>query len=188
MLCSLPTTTITLLDTIAQHLLGSGLPKTSIEGWLWLTPTSSHVASYSAPLVLLFIVIVWTLSYLLLHGPKTLRRRRDRPWDCGFGQEGNTRAQYTATAFGMPIRRIFQPVWLIEEHIEQHKDETLYNTEIRYQLNIRDRSSPILYEPIGHWIMFIARHLSRIQTGNIRIYLSYSFFTLLFLLWLITVT
>ncbi len=184
----LPTTTITLLDTIAQHLLGSGLPNASIEGWLWLTPISPHVASYSAPLVLLFIVIVWTLSYLLLHGPKTLRRRRAHPWDCGFGQEGNSRAQYTATAFAMPIRRIFQPVWLVEEHIEQRKDETLYNTEIRYQLNIRDRSSPVLYEPIGHWIMFIARHLSRIQTGNIRIYLSYSFFTLLLLLWLITFT
>lgn len=184
----LPTTVITLLDTIAQHLLHSGLPNTSIEGWLWLTPISPHVASYSAPLVLLFIVTVWTLSYLLLHGHKLIRRRRAHPWDCGFGQEGNVRTQYSATAFAMPIRRIFHPIWIVEEHIEERKDETLYNTEVRYHLNIRDRSAPILYEPIGHWVMSIARQFSRIQTGNIRIYLAYSFFTLLILLWLITFT
>jgi len=31
-----------------------------------------------------------------------------------------------------------------------------------------------------------ARHIGKIQTGNIRVYLGYSFFTLLFLLWVIS--
>ncbi len=43
----------------------------------------------------------------------------------------------------------------------------------------------MIYLPIGKIILKLADRTSRIQGGNLRVYLSYSFFTLLFLLWVI---
>ncbi len=179
-----PTFIVGTLEQIPLALTGVGLPNEFIQGWLWLTPISSEVASYSAPLVLLFIVGVWGGVYLILSDAKRLRRR-SHPWDCGFG-EGNARMQYTATAFVMPIRRIFSPVWEIEEHVKEKTDATLNSTYIHYQLHVDDHSWSLIYQPIGQWVTKIAKHVGRIQTGNIRLYLAYSFFTLLFLLWIIT--
>ncbi len=94
--------------------------------------------------------------------------------------------QYTSTAFAQPLRRIFSPLWQIEEKTEEAKNATLQRTHLRYQLQLFDRSWAVLYQPIGEAVAVVARKLSYLQTGNIRIYLGYSFFTLLVLLWLIT--
>jgi hypothetical protein len=134
--------------------------------------------------VLLSILAVWGIVYFMLHS--TRQTRRTGAWDCGFGPL-NSRMQYTATAFAMPLRRIFKPAWRIEERVDETKDEkTLYRTTIRYQLHIGDRSWPVLYVPLGHLTGIAAHFLGKIQTGNIRTYLAYSFFTLIALLWLIT--
>ena len=179
-----PTFVVNTLEHIPLALTGTGLPNELGQNWLWLTPISSEVASYSAPLVLLFIVGVWGGVYVMSSDAKKIRRR-SHSWDCGFG-EGNARMQYTATAFVMPIRRIFHPVWEIEEHVKEKADATLNSTCIHYQLHVEDHSWALIYQPIGHWVTKIARQVGRIQTGNIRLYLAYSFFTLLFLLWIIT--
>ncbi|EKD37325.1 MAG: hypothetical protein ACD_75C01174G0001 [uncultured bacterium] len=43
----------------------------------------------------------------------------------------------------------------------------------------------MLYVPIGKILLHLAERTSRIQGGNLRVYICYSFFTLLFLLWVI---
>jgi len=183
-----PTTTISVIDTIPQMLFGTGLTSATMQGWLWLTPVAPEQASYSAPLVLLGIALAWGLGYALLHP----RRRNDpmrraNPWDCGFGGL-NPRMQYTSASFSMPIRRIFRPVWDVNEPVEETTDrvQPLLLTGIRHQMQIGDRSWAVLYEPIAHWVQAGARRIGAIQTGSIRTYLAYSFFTLLLLLWVIT--
>jgi formate hydrogenlyase subunit 3/multisubunit Na+/H+ antiporter MnhD subunit len=179
-----PTTIIDVLEIIPQHLVGYGLPSASEQGWLWLTPISAKVSSYSAPLVLLAIISVWIIFFLLLYTVK--KTRRTAPWECGFGSV-NPRMQYTATAFAMPLQRIFKPVWRVEELVKESTDnKTLYPQAIRYERHIADRWWLLLYEPLMNSVATIAKQIGRIQTGNIRTYLAYSFFTLLILLWLIT--
>ena len=113
--------------------------------------------------------------------------KRSAPWDCGFGGL-NARMQYTSTSFSMPLRRIFRPVWDVNEPIEETTDrvQPLMLTGIRHQMQISDRSWVVLYEPIAHWVLVAARRIGAIQTGSIRTYLAYSFFSLLLLLWVIT--
>jgi len=96
--------------------------------------------------------------------------------------------QYTATAFSMPIRRIFAPVWKIEEQIEESRDplQDTRVTAIRHQLHVHDRSWIAVYEPIGRLVLEAAKRVGRIQTGSIHTYLVYSFVTLLLLLWVVT--
>ncbi|NOY12990.1 MAG: hydrogenase 4 subunit B [Deltaproteobacteria bacterium] len=175
----LPTWTVAQLENIARLFFSSGMPEATAHGWLWLTPVSSEVASYGAPLVLLGIALAWLLTWLWLHP----RRRRfpvriGPAWDCGFGPL-NARMQYTATAFTMPIRRIFRPVWPITE---EHQAPSAENPGGRYRLRVGDWAWLKIYQPIGRLLLGSARRLAMIQGGNIRAYLAYSFFTLLFLL------
>jgi hypothetical protein len=127
------------------------------------------------------------LCYYLLYRRIGLEPRRAEPWDCGFG--GLTaRMQYTSGAFSMPIRRIFQPVFDLRENLEEQKSgpEDTRILVLRYHFQVIDRAWNAIYEPTGVAVKNLARKVGRLQTGNIRTYLSYSFFTLIFLLWVIS--
>ncbi len=181
-----PSSVIGLLDAVPTMLFGQGPPSAVAHGWLWLTPISSKVASYSAPMVFAAILVVALLSYLLLRVRK-VNIRRGPPWDCGFGSL-NARMQYTSTAFSMPIQRIFAPVWDLKEDVEEikHAQQPQRTESIRHQLQALDKSWSRLYEPIGRLVLAAARRISMIQTGSIHTYLAYSFFTLILLLWVVT--
>lgn len=183
----LPTPIINDFDGLTQQLIGSELPNISVLGWFWLTPVSPETASYAPSLVLIGTLAVGWLCYYLLYRRTGLEPRRAAPWDCGFG--GLTaRMQYTSGAFSMPIRRIFQPVYDIHETLEEQKEGPARTRvrALRYQFQIPDPAWEILYEPTGHAVLRLARWAGRLQTGNIRTYLAYSFFTLIFLLWVIS--
>ncbi len=179
-----PTLVIRLISPITRGLLHLSPAGATVRGWLWLTPVSPHVASYSAPLVVAAMAFTFLAGYLLLHRRARSARRSD-PWDCGFGGL-NARMQYTSTAFAQPIRRVFAPVWQIDEHVDKVQNSATRYTSMRHQLHVTDWSWSAVYLPIGRLVLAAARRVGRIQTGSIRIYLAYSFFTLLLLLWLIT--
>lgn len=187
----LPTTTVAVLSRITTDLTGHGVSAATGQGWLWLTPVAPEVASYSAPLVLLGVGIalgVWGSVYLAL---RKHRRHtpipRAEPWDCGFGPL-SPRMQYSATAFAMPIRQIFRPAWRLQEESIRVMDTRLPTkaSELRYQVHADDISWGFLYLPVERLVQGAARRVGRIQTGRLRHYLAYSFFTLVLLLWLIS--
>jgi hydrogenase-4 component B len=182
----LPTTIIGVIKAVPQLLIGEIPTHMTAHGWLWLTPVSADVASYSAPLVLAAIVITFIVGRLLLRRNAN-PIRRSAPWDCGFGPL-NARMQYTATAFAQPIRRVFSGVWKVQEQVEiTHATgpATLVNS-VRHQLHISDWSWLKLYEPIGRLVLGGARRIGLLHSGHIRTYLMYSFATLLVLLWIVT--
>jgi len=184
----LPGIIINLLNGIAKQLLGESLPNDTALSWLWLAPVSADKASYSPPLVLIGVLIATLFSFWYLRrNPETKTMRRAYTWDCGFG--GLTpKMQYTSSAFTMPFRRIFAKVWLLNEQINKDKGGAmnLEVTAIHYRLHVQDHSWPKLYHPIAQSVNGLAKQVGRIQTGNIRTYLGYSFLTLLVMLWVIS--
>jgi len=181
-----PNIVIGVLDAVPQMLVSAATPSLTAHGWLWLTPVSPRVASYSAPLVFLGVIGIGALTFLLLHARRK-DIRRGYPWDCGFGNL-NSRMQYTGTAFSMPVQRVFAPVWDLKEDVEEIRDpkQPLRTESIRHQLQANDRSWSRVYEPIGRLVLAAARRIGMLQTGSIHTYLGYSFFTLLLLLWVVT--
>jgi len=186
-----PTTIISGLSYITESLIGQSLISTTRNGWLWLTPVSPEVASYSAPLICLGIILAllaWGVVYFVSRNDWRLKSiiRKDA-WDCGFGSL-NARMQYSAISFSMPIRQIFQPLFNIkEELVNDHEENQVSKAkQIRYGLHVKDMFWDIFYLPVERWVNVVARWVSRLQTGHLRHYLAYSFFTLLVLLWLIT--
>lgn len=182
-----PTPLIQLLGTVTQQLTGFVMPSISAVGWLWLTPITPEIASYAPSMVLLGIVAVGGMSFYLLYRRTGLEPRGGEPWDCGFGGL-TSRTQYTSGAFSMPIRRIFRPVFEIEEIIEEHTNGPANSRVISlsYRFQVTDRAWLWLYSPTAQAVTHLARWVGRLQTGNIRTYLGYSFFTLLALLWMIS--
>ena len=176
----LPTTVIGLLNGIPEALLGHGLSAATAHGWLWLTPVDASVASYSAPLVLVGLLLVWWLSGALLRRGKVREVRRGAPWDCGYCPP-SPRMQYTATAFGQPIRRVFGLLFHIDEGVKREADGTL-----RHHLHVTDRAWKLFYLPIERALLHSVRRVSFLQSGNVRNYLGWTLGTLLVLLWLIS--
>lgn len=183
----LPTPLIGALGNLTLQLTGFQLPNISALGWLWLTPVSPETAAYAPSFVLIGVILVVWLCYHFLYRRSGLEARQAEPWDCGFGGL-SSRMQYTSGAFSMPIRRIFQPVYEIRETLDETKEGPAKTrvTALRYHFQVPDRALLILYEPAGHAVLRLARWAGGLQTGNIRTYLGYSFFTLIFLLWVIS--
>lgn len=177
----IPTLVVRALEPITHLLLGQTLPSASAEGWLWLTPGTQSVASYSALYVMLGLGLAWWAVRWFTARVSPAPVRREPPWDCGFGGL-NAKMQYTSTAFSQPLRRIFTPVFEIKEDLHHGDAEALSHVPVHYRLEVGDRSWPSVYLPIGHGIETLARWVARLQAGNIRTYLAYSFFTLLLLL------
>ncbi len=185
-----PTAAVNAMNHVAQSLTGQTLSTATANGWLWLTPVSADTASYSAPLVfvgILLALLAWALMFYVMRPTGRVQTERGDTWDCGFGPL-SPRMQYTSTSFTMPIRRIFAPVWRIheEQEREMHKGLPLEPAQIRYQVHAEDITWKWFYIPIMQILHATTRRVSRIQTGNLRHYLAYSFATLLLLLWLIT--
>jgi len=181
----LPTPLVRLLEGISLQLTGSGLPASANRGFLWLAPVSPQQASYAALSVMLALGIALWLSYRWL-GPRHPERRA-YPWECGFGQL-TPRMQWTATAFAMPLRRIFADAFVIHEEVVKRPLDAdgLKASAIRYRLHVDDLLWRWFYEPVARALHWSVRRVGVIQSGHLRIYLAYSFFTLIVLLWVIS--
>lgn len=181
-----PSTVIEAMAPITQLLAHEALPSAAAQGWLWLTPISPQVASYSAPFVVLAIIVVFGLGYLFLKRGAAAARKV-YAWDCGFGQL-NHRMQYTSTAFSQPIRRVFGGVWKVEEQIDSLASAGPIPrvTSLHYSVHTQDWSWLWCYLPIGRLVLAAANRIGFIQTGNIHTYLKFSFATLLVFLWIVS--
>ncbi len=182
----LPTLVIEALSPVTHLLVGQSLSSASARGWLWLTPVSPQVASYSAPFVAVAIAVVYGVGYWYFKR-RAKPVRRAYAWDCGFGAL-NARMQYTSTAFSQPIRRVFAPAWKLEEHVEAAREPGVLGRarSLHYRVHALDWTWLKGYVPIGALVLAAARRIGRIQTGSIHTYLVYSFVTLLLFLWIIS--
>jgi len=176
----IPTVVIQWLDIIPATLIGDTItPTAGAFGWLWLTPISEHRASYSGGIVFVCLITFIGLVYFFLHARKTAIHKAPL-WDCGF-EKITPRMQYNATAFSMPIRKIFGFLFNIREEVIT---TTLKGggQGLHYRLRIRDRFWGWIYKPIIDSSFWISRKLGKLQHGNIQFYLIYSFVTIIVLL------
>ncbi len=173
----LPASIITLLEGVSWQLLGTGLSPADAQSWLWLTPISKTAASYSAPLVLMALLLFFVATVVFLRRGAARRVRRSDPWDGGFAPP-TPRMQYTAAAFAQPLRRVFAPLLQIEEHLTKSPSGSL-----RYRLHVTDRTIDLLYTPCVRALDRITRYIARLQGGHLRAYLGWTLGALVLLLW-----
>jgi len=178
----LPTLLIPLFNAVPQMLLHSGLPSSTLnQGWLWLQPIDAVHASYSAPLALLGMLCLAGLAFWWLH-PKGTEIRRAKMWSCG-NPHTHARMQYNATSFSQPLRRIFKAIYRPEEHqYGETKHHKLLITRVKYTVHVSDMAVKYLYQPIGHFTLWLAKLIRHEHQRGIHAYLAYTFAAVIFLL------
>jgi len=175
----LPVNVIALIEPVNTLLIGTRASQPIADNWLLLAPISADRSSYSPLIVLAVIVGVVMLTMRVVHRLYHGRVRHAPAWDCGFPLQ-TPRMQDTAEGFGQPIRQIFEPFFLIERHLPSPFDPAP-----RYSVKAHDRFWGALYLPIARGAESLARLAGLIQRGRISVYLTYSFCTLLALLFFV---
>jgi NADH:ubiquinone oxidoreductase subunit 5 (subunit L)/multisubunit Na+/H+ antiporter MnhA subunit len=174
-----PVNVIAMLDPINAMLIGSTALHAGSGNWLLLSPINADRASYSPLILLAVIVAVVLLTMQIVHRLYHGRVRRAPPWDCGFPLQ-TPRMQDTAEGFGQPIREVFDAVFRIERQLPSP-----FDTLPKYAVKVSDHFWYWLYLPLARGADVLARFVGLIQQGRISVYLTYSFFTLLALLFFI---
>ena len=171
----MPTRVIGALRVVVEQLGGVSLPHLDAPWWL-LVPLAGRGASYSAPLLLITLVVCVLLSVFMVRVFYHRRARRAAPWDCGV--DGLTpRMQDTAEGFGQPIRHIFGAFFAMKRELP-----SAFDTQPVYRVSVGDRFWQRLYVPLGDTVQRIADACAWLQQGRIATYLLYSFVTLVLLL------
>ena len=175
-----PATVIGALDPVNALLIGtSALSEGGRGNWLLLAPISEDRASYSPLIVLVVVVAVVLVTLGIVHRFWHGRVRRAPPWDCGFAQQ-TPRMQDTAEGFGQPVRQVFEPFFRIERELPSP-----FDAQPRYAVRIADPFWHALYLPVAKAADGAARLVGLVQQGRISVYLTYSFLTLLALLFFV---
>jgi hydrogenase-4 component B len=175
----LPVNMIALIEPVNALLIGATTPQQIADNWLLLAPISADRSSYSPLIVLLVIAGIVLLTMRIVHRLYHGRVRHAPAWDCGFPLQ-TPRMQDTAEGFGQPIRQIFEAFFRIERHLPSPFDQVP-----RYAVTADDRFWRALYMPIARGAELLARLAGLLQQGRISIYLTYSFCTLLALLFFV---
>jgi formate hydrogenlyase subunit 3/multisubunit Na+/H+ antiporter MnhD subunit len=174
-----PVNVIEFIDPINVMLIGSTATSKIAANWLLLAPINPDRSSYSPLIVLVVIVGVVLLTITIVHRFYHGRVRRAPAWDCGFPLQ-TPRMQDTAEGFGQPIRQVFEPFFRMQRHLPSP-----FDSAPRYSVQIDDHFWHWLYLPIMRGAEWIARTAGLIQQGRISVYLTYSFCTLLALLFFV---
>jgi formate hydrogenlyase subunit 3/multisubunit Na+/H+ antiporter MnhD subunit len=173
-----PVDVIRAIDPVNVQLIGASMSETA-QHWLLLAPINPDRSSYSPLIVLIVIAAVVLLTIQIVHRFYHGRVREAAPWDCGFPQQ-TPRMQDSAEGFGQPIRQVFEPFFAMERHLPSP-----FDTEPKYAVRIGDPWWRWIYAPIVRAADMVARFVGLIQQGRISVYLTYSFVTLLALLFFV---
>lgn len=182
----LPTAAILLVEPVNAALLGVTLLDTRQLSWLWLAPESAVGNSYSGLIVFATVAVLSLLAVAGIHRYASDRVRRAPAWDCGYDADPGPVAQYTASSFAQPLRRVFAThVFAAREAVDMPAPgET---RPARFALEMRDPVWEGLFVPIGRLVEVLAERIDGIQFLTIRKYLALMFLALVVLLALVAV-
>jgi hydrogenase-4 component B len=173
-----PVSVIALIDPVDAMLVGSTVGGRG-GSWMLLAPVNADRSSYSPIIFLAVIFAVVMLTIQVVHRHYRGQTRKGPAWDCGFPLQ-TPRMQDTAEGFGQPIRQVFEPFFRIERTLPSP-----FDVRPQYKVVLEDHFWRWLYLPVAHGADAMARLIGRIQQGRISIYLTYSFCTLLALLFFV---
>jgi len=186
----LPMIAILPLSQVVADLVGAPLPALAdgptLSAWVWLAPLEQGYSSYSGLVVFLTAVIVTVSVVAGVHRLASDRVRRSAPWDCGF-PDPTPAAQYTASSFAQPLRRIFGT--LIFRAVERvDMPEPGETRPAHFDVRLTDPAWAAIYAPLIAAVAWITDRANPLQYLTIRRYLSLVFLALILLLSAVALT
>jgi formate hydrogenlyase subunit 3/multisubunit Na+/H+ antiporter MnhD subunit len=181
-----PVAAFALIQPVVDLVLGvQSAPTAGSGAWLWLTPPAAGGNSYSGLTVLVVVAFFASLTVLGIHHLASRRVRRSIPWACGYGERVPA-AQYSASSFAQPLRRVFASALRAEETVDMPDPGD--PAPARFAVTMRDLVWDTIYAPIVAAVAWLSLRLNDLQFLTIRRYLSLMFAALVTLLFLVAVT
>ena len=138
--------------------------------------------SQSAAIFIAAVVFVSLLRIVLYRNKKN---KKAPTWDCGYSN-GNTRMQYTGTAYNRDITIFFKPFVYLKENLPDFKG--IFPEKWKYQSTPIDVVENLIVKYIVNPFICSMERLKWIQSGNIQAYIAYIFTVLAILLVAVEVT
>jgi formate hydrogenlyase subunit 3/multisubunit Na+/H+ antiporter MnhD subunit len=174
-----PAAVLSLVSPVVQTLVGAP-PVGPATTWNLLAPLADRAISYSAPVVLVAIVVIAALIAAAVRRMASHELRRTPAWDCGF-PDPRPATQYTASGFAQPIRRVYGASLFRAREIVDMPDPG-ESRAARFELRMRDLVWDFLYRPIALAMEYATGRLNALQFLTIRRYLALVFAALVTLL------
>lgn len=186
----LPMVAILPLSQVVVGLVNAPVPALAdglhMAEWLWLVPLAPGQSSYSGLVVFLVALVVAAAVTAGVHRLASDRIRRGPAWDCGF-PDPTPAAQYTASSFAQPLRRVFGTLlFRAAERVDM--PEPGENRAARLDLRLRDPLWEGLYAPLIRLVNALADRANPLQFLTIRRYLTLMFIALIVLLCAVALT
>jgi formate hydrogenlyase subunit 3/multisubunit Na+/H+ antiporter MnhD subunit len=173
------------MTRLGEAVIGAAAVPPEARSWIWLTPPAAGGNSYGGIVVLIVITVFALMTRIGIHSLASHRLRRAKPWACGFDAPVPA-AQYSASSFAQPVRRVFAGLVRAEERVEMPEPGDL--RPARFAASWRDASWDFFYGPIGAAVGWLSLTLNQLQFLTIRKHLSLMFAALVGLLFLVAVT
>lgn len=176
----LPGFVIDLMAPALDVVMGSTLPVQRVIPWLSFIPIAEGRSSYNGLLVFLFILSSTLLTVEIIHRFGSRALRTGPAWDCGF-PGSDPAAQYTASSFAQPVRRVFGDiVFGVRERVDMPPPGD--PRPARIKVTIVDYVWQAVFARVGGWVDRVSTTLNAIQFLTIRQYLGLVFAALILLL------
>ncbi|MEG6522241.1 hydrogenase 4 subunit B [Desulfotomaculum sp. 1211_IL3151] len=139
-----------------------------------------EITTYNFTLALVLIVTVLMLLGLSrLFGVQ--RVRKSETWGCGI--ETDATMEYSAASYSQPIRRVYRGLLQPRRKIKiRGKALPYFGYNIYFEEHVKSMIRECLYSPLRRLTITTSKKWRCIQSGNINLYLSYVFLTLVVLL------
>jgi formate hydrogenlyase subunit 3/multisubunit Na+/H+ antiporter MnhD subunit len=181
----LPGIVIDLLAPVTKALVGEVMPRQAGVPWMSIAPIAQSRSSYNGLIILIFLICSGTLTAMVIHRFATRATRRSAIWDCGFPL-ATASAQYTASSFAMPIRRVFGTVvFRVYERVDMPRPGEMRAGH--FHMRVFDPAWNFAFGPLARAVNMIATQLNRLQFLTIRSYLTLVFCALVLLLLMVAI-
>jgi formate hydrogenlyase subunit 3/multisubunit Na+/H+ antiporter MnhD subunit len=175
----MPVIGFALTDPVVRALGNPSFIGASAVDWLTTMPEAARQTGYSGLALVLTATLLGVLTLLALRRLSPIGERRSVAWDCGF-PETSTAAQYTASSFAQPMRRVFSPLFRVRETLDM--PSPLDPRPAIFRVTWTDPLWQALYRPPARLVAWLTETIDRVQFLTIRRNLSLTFGTLVLLL------
>ncbi len=172
-----PNIVIKMVSPVSMLLLNVNIASFASSKSLFIsTPNFSFGHITTLGLALSFIAVL-AILYLLVKKFANTQTRITPTWACGQIKE-NVNAQYSASGFSQPVRRVFAFFYNPKEGVKKVEQKSKYFFPKKDYIATTTDGIETLYQLISKAIINISDYLlKKIENGSIHIYLLYIFLT-----------
>lgn len=169
------------IQPLLNILMGTSLPVAGLGPTPFsLVAFDAARSTYDAPTIAAFLVLSGTAIAIAIHRFSGRTTRRAPAWDCGF-PEPSPAAQYTASSFAQPLRRVYgSTAFGAAELLDMPAPGDVRAS--RFGVRSHDFVWSLLYEKPAAAVFRLSERLNWLQFLTIRRYLMLMFATLIVLL------